>query len=113
MMHTSSMLPLTHEQAQRLATYLQAYRRHAYACLPPSIERNNALRVVQEIQSRVGDLLAEGTTLVPLTVDEQEIRVLQAVITTLMQQLVQQPLSLDARTTALLALNDFRNLFHH
>ena len=47
------------------------------------------------------------------TVDEQEIRVLQTVITTLMQQLVQQPLSVDARTTALLALNDFRNLFHH
>ncbi len=52
---------LSHDQAQRLHTYIQAYRTYALTSLLPSPERNTALRVLQGLQSKLIEVLDHAT----------------------------------------------------
>lgn len=54
--------PLSRDQAQRLHTYIQIYRNHALTSLLPSTERNTVLRVLQGLQSKLIEMLDQGTT---------------------------------------------------
>ena len=46
-------LILAWDEAERLLRYMQAYRRHSLACLPPTQQRNTTLRLIQTLQGRL------------------------------------------------------------
>ena len=57
MMGTAPPFLLSRDQAQRLHTYIQAYRTYALTSLLPSTERNTVLRVLQVLQSKLIEVL--------------------------------------------------------
>jgi hypothetical protein len=56
MMKAGPVLCLSRQQAQQLATHCRAYRAYRaylWQCLPPSSERNQALRGIQALQGQL------------------------------------------------------------
>lgn len=90
---------LTHEQAGRLHSYIQTYRRYAFASLQPSAERNMTLRVLQAVQGKLIEAMDQVTTQLALALTKEEIEVLKAIVTILVSLYSQQPASAERIAT--------------
>lgn len=93
MIRTTLPLSLTREQASRLHTYLQAYRRHAFASLPVSLERNNTLRLLQGMQGKLIAVMDQRATPLLLTVTTGEMTTLKTITTQLLLLHAREPAS--------------------
>ena len=72
-------------QAVRLARYLAAYRAYAWREVPPSPQRNQALRAAQGMQGRVVAWRGEEQQTLLLSLSEEEKQVMSLVLATLTQ----------------------------
>ena len=90
---------LSREQASRLQRYLQDYRRHAFASLVPSLERNNALRLLQSLQSQLIVLLDHKTTRCGLLLSREAVAILRRSISELLLCSAQEPASAERDAT--------------
>jgi hypothetical protein len=84
MMSTAPPLLLNCEQARRLLTYMQAYRRSALTSMPPTQERNTTLRVVQALQGKLLALSEQHVPHVPLSLSREEATALKAMAKSLL-----------------------------
>lgn len=100
MMSTAPPLTLTREQASRLQTYLQTYRRYAFAALLPGAERNTTLRTLQTMQGKLIDALDQKTAPFRFVLTVDEWTILRAIITELLHLYAKEPAS-DQRSAIL------------
>ncbi len=82
---TAMTLALGSYQAARLARYLAAYRAYAWRKVPPSPQRNQALRAAQGMQGRVVAWRGEEHKTLLLSLSEREKQAMSLVLTTLTQ----------------------------
>ena len=99
MMSTAPPLTLTSEQASRLQVYLQTYRRHAFASLMPSVERNTTLRILQAMQGRLIDVMGHKTAVLQFALTMEEITTLKTMTTDLLMLYAKQPESVERIST--------------
>lgn len=99
MMSTAPPLVITHDQANRLQGYVQAYRHYAFASLVPSAGRNNTLRILQAVQGKVIAAMDQQTAVVQLVFMAEEIATLQAVTAELLVLYAKQPESAERIAT--------------
>jgi hypothetical protein len=99
MMSTAPPLQLTHDQASRLQTYLQTYRRYAFAFLAPGADRNNTLRILQTIQGKLIDVMDQRTALLVLALTGEEMATLKTSIAELYALYAKKTASAERNTT--------------
>lgn len=99
MMGTAPALSLTREQASRLHTYLQTYRRYAFGCLMPSVDRNNILRILQTMQGKLTDVMAQKNALLMLMLTAEEMATLKAITMALLVLYAKKPASSERSAT--------------
>ncbi|MGH2478974.1 MAG: hypothetical protein ACRDHW_04895 [Ktedonobacteraceae bacterium] len=90
---------LSREQASRLQAYLQGYRCHAFASLAPSMERNNALRRLQSLQSKLIDILDHKTKPSGLVLTMEDVAILRTMAAELLLLSTREPASAERNAT--------------
>lgn len=94
-----SPLPLTRAQACRLHTYLQTYRNYALASFMPSVDRNQTLRLLQDLQGKVIDVLNQPTAQSQLSITAEEMAVFKAMLSELLKLYSKESASAERLTT--------------
>lgn len=89
---------LTHEQASRLQSYLQTYRRYVLSQMP-SVTRNGLLRDLQSIQGKLVALLDQGHTPARLVLAREEQQTVHTSVTELLVLIARQPASAERDAT--------------
>lgn len=107
MMSTAPPLSLTREQTSNLQTYLQNYRRSAFASLPPSFERNATLRFLQRLQGTLIDLCDRQKAPFQLVLTAEEMATFIAILKELLTLYGAQPNSPE-RNKAIAELADLK-----
>ncbi|HEU5375774.1 MAG TPA: hypothetical protein VFV38_10075, partial [Ktedonobacteraceae bacterium] len=90
---------LTREQAQRLHSYLQAYRQYALTAFLPSTRRNTTLRLLQGLQGKLIEALDQPLTPLQVRVTSEERGALTAMVTELLMLYATQPESQERLAT--------------
>ena len=99
MMSVAPPFTLTRDQANRLQTYVQTYRRYAFASLAPSTTRNMILRLLQAIQGKLIDVMDQKTALLQLVLTTEEMAALKTMVTDLLLFYAKQPESAERAAT--------------
>lgn len=92
MNHTT--LQMSRERANRLLSYLQAYRRHALTQCVPSLERNTTQRALQALQGKLIHHMDQQRATLAFPVSGEEIIALHTMVVALLQ------MTADEATTA-------------
>jgi hypothetical protein len=99
MMSTAPPLLMNNEQARRLLTYMQEYRRSALTNTPPTQERNTTLRVVQALQGKLLALNEQQVLPIPLSLSREEATALKTMAKSLLLFYGEQAESSDRTRT--------------
>ena len=94
-------LALAPEQAARLLTYLQTYRRHVLTQMAPSTERNAQQRLLQALQGRLIQVREQGQrgAVVYLSLSSEEVKILHIMMTDLLASTLREPESTQRSAT--------------
>lgn len=98
-MSTAPPLLLSREQAERLRTYMQEYRRSALTNMPPTQERNTTLRLIQALQGKLLAQMDQKLPQVDLILAKEDVAALKAMTKSLLQLYGKKPDSFDRTMT--------------
>ncbi|HEU5383622.1 MAG TPA: hypothetical protein VFV38_50120 [Ktedonobacteraceae bacterium] len=90
---------MNHEQAQRLVSYIQTYRRYAWEYQAPSRERNELIRLLQTVQGKLMSSMDQRNEYIWLPLAVAETAALQTMVNDLFALYGMEPASDDRNRT--------------
>jgi hypothetical protein len=111
-MQTASLLRLNPSQVTQLIAFCEAYRSHLWRHLPPTPERNQAIRSMQALEAKLEQAQDKGTGDICLPFSQREKNTMQQQLFSLLQAYGSEP-ETEARNQKLEEIVNLRLTLNH